>query len=232
MKVMRKLFLYVLVVAALCSSRGLVLQANAATCSATNVTTDQCYEQECTGQSSEDSSACNAYARTVINRDDGGDTSCLSISDANEQECCFGDNENNQSPMCVAYEDYSDSEAAQEAGSGVFKAGSDTSKNGVTQQPGTVPLNIKLENPLAKGGVNDIPSAINKILSVVIRIALPLIIIMFIWSGLTFIFARGKPEEIKKAKNMFLYTIIGTLLILGAWTITNALIGTVNSIIN
>jgi hypothetical protein len=29
---------------------------------------------------------------------------------------------------------------------------------------------------------------------------------------------------------MFLYTIIGTLLILGAWAITNAIIGTVNTI--
>lgn len=92
-----------------------------------------------------------------------------------------------------------------------------------------VPLNIHLDNPLS--GVSTIPDAINKILSVVIRIALPLIIIFFIWSGLTFIFARGNPTAITKAKNMFLFTIIGTLLILGAWVITNAIIGTVNAIV-
>ncbi len=96
--------------------------------------------------------------------------------------------------------------------------------------PANAPLNIQLQNPLAKGGVNTIGDAINKILSLVIRVALPLIIIMFIWSGLSFIFARGNPEKVKTAKNMFLYTIIGTLLILGAWTITNAIIGTVNAI--
>ena len=62
------------------------------------------------------------------------------------------------------------------------------------------------------------------------KIALPFIVVFFIWSGLSFILARGNPEGIKKAKNMFLYTIIGTLLILGAWAITNAIIGTVNTI--
>jgi hypothetical protein len=96
--------------------------------------------------------------------------------------------------------------------------------------PANAPLNIHLNNPLAAGGVSTIGDAINKILSLVIRIALPIIILMFIWSGLSFIFARGNPEKIKVAKNMFLYTVIGTLLILGAWTITNAIIGTVNAI--
>jgi hypothetical protein len=92
-------------------------------------------------------------------------------------------------------------------------------------------LNIHLNNPL-EGTASTIPQAINTILSIVIRIALPLIIIAFIWSGLNFIFARGKPEKMKEAKNMFLYTVIGTLLILGAWTITNAIVGTVNNIVN
>jgi hypothetical protein len=92
------------------------------------------------------------------------------------------------------------------------------------------PLNIHLNNPLSS--ISTIPEAINKILSIVIRIALPLIIIFFIWSGLSFILARGNPKKIEEAKNMFFYTVIGTLLILGAWTITNAIIGTVNAIVN
>lgn len=92
------------------------------------------------------------------------------------------------------------------------------------------PLSIHLQNPLSN--ISTIPDAINKVLSVIIRIALPLIIIFFIWSGLTFIFARGNPAEVTKAKQMFLYTVIGTLLILGAWVITNAIIGTVNAIIS
>lgn len=88
-------------------------------------------------------------------------------------------------------------------------------------------LNIKLNNPLK---VNTIQDAIKLFVNAIVRLAIPVIVIFFLWSGLMFIFARGNPEKIRVAKNMFFYTIIGTLLILGAWTITNALVGTVNSI--
>lgn len=90
-------------------------------------------------------------------------------------------------------------------------------------------LDIKLKNPLE---VDTIQEAIKLFVNAVVRLAIPVIVIFFLWSGLMFIFARGNPEKIRQAKNMFFYTIIGTLLILGAWTITNAIIGTVNSITN
>lgn len=90
-------------------------------------------------------------------------------------------------------------------------------------------LNFQLKNPLK---VNTIQEAIKVIVNAIVRIAIPILVIFYIWSGLSFIFARGRPEEINKAKNMFFYTIIGTLLILGAWTIVNIVIGTVNSIIS
>jgi hypothetical protein len=88
-------------------------------------------------------------------------------------------------------------------------------------------LNIKINNPLK---VDTVQKAIKLFMDAVLKIAIPFIVIFFIWSGLSFVLARGNPEKIKTAKNMFWYTIIGTLLILGAWTITNAIIGTVNSI--
>ncbi len=94
---------------------------------------------------------------------------------------------------------------------------------------GSLGLNFKLKNPLT---VNTIQDAIKVIVNAVVRIAIPILVIFYIWSGLEFIFARGNPEKLKKAKNMFFYTIIGTLLILGAWTIVNIVIGTVNSIIS
>lgn len=88
-------------------------------------------------------------------------------------------------------------------------------------------LGIKLNNPLK---VSTIQEAIKFFLNTIMKIALPFIVVFFIWSGLKFILARGNPKAIEEAKNMFLYTIIGTLLILGAWAITNAIIGTVNTI--
>lgn len=95
--------------------------------------------------------------------------------------------------------------------------------------PGTTTnLDIKINNPLK---VKTIQEAIKLFVGALVRIAIPIIVIFFIWSGISFIFARGNPEKIKQAKQMFFYTVIGTLLILGAWTITNAIIGTVNSIV-
>lgn len=92
----------------------------------------------------------------------------------------------------------------------------------------TTNLDIKINNPLK---VKTIQEAIKLFVGALVRIAIPIIVIFFIWSGISFIFARGNPEKIKQAKQMFFYTVIGTLLILGAWTITNAIIGTVNSIV-
>ncbi len=89
-------------------------------------------------------------------------------------------------------------------------------------------LDVKLQNPLK---VNTITEAVAFFVNTLIKIAIPFIVIFFIWAGLQFILARGNAEKIGKAKKMFLYTVIGTLLILGAWTITNAIIGTVNSIV-
>lgn len=101
--------------------------------------------------------------------------------------------------------------------------GSTTSGSGATD----FDLQVRINNPLK---VDTISDAISLFMNAVLRIAIPFIIIFFIWSGLSFILARGNPEKIGTAKKMFWYTVIGTLLILGAWTITNAIIGTVNSI--
>lgn len=110
-----------------------------------------------------------------------------------------------------------------------ISSGTNTGNNTNTSPSGAsdFKLQVKINNPLK---VDTIEGAIQLFMSMVLRIALPIIVIFFIWSGLSFVLARGNPDGIKKAKNMFWYTIIGTLLILGAWTITNAIIGTVNSI--
>lgn len=102
--------------------------------------------------------------------------------------------------------------------SGTFGNGSEPSFN----------LNIKLNNPLK---VDTIQDAVKLFVNGVVRLAIPVLVLFYIWAGISFIFARGNPEKIKRAKDMFFYTIIGTLLILGAWAITNAIIGTINSII-
>lgn len=96
-----------------------------------------------------------------------------------------------------------------------------------TNSASEFPLQFRLENPLK---VNTIQDAISLFMETVVKLAIPFIVVFFIWSGVNFILARGKPEALKKAKAMFWNTVIGTLLILGAWAITDAIVGTVNSI--
>ena len=102
----------------------------------------------------------------------------------------------------------------------------DTNKSG---QATGMAVQVRLKNPLK---VDDIQSAIKLFFNAVLKIAMPIIIIFLIWSGFRFIFARGNPTEIGKAKQMFWWTVVGTLLVLGAWAITNAIIGTVNSVVS
>ncbi len=90
-----------------------------------------------------------------------------------------------------------------------------------------MPLRIKLKNPLK---VDTIQDAIKLFMDAIVKIAIPFIVVFFIWSGINFILAQGNATKMKTAKNMFWYTVIGTLLILGAWAITDAIVGTINSI--
>lgn len=118
---------------------------------------------------------------------------------------------------------------AQTNDGGAKSATNDPGVKGAGTGGDSFKLNIKFANPLK---VNTIQDAIKLFVNGIVRIAIPVIVIFFLWSGLSFVLALGNPDKISKAKNMFFYTVIGTLLILGAWTITNAIIGTVNSITN
>lgn len=89
-------------------------------------------------------------------------------------------------------------------------------------------LNIKLQNPLK---ATTIQEAIALFMRIIIKLAIPVIILMYLWVGFSYILALGNPEKIKKVHNLLLYTVIGTLLVFGAWAITNAIVGTINAVI-
>jgi hypothetical protein len=88
-------------------------------------------------------------------------------------------------------------------------------------------LELKIKNPL---GVTSIEDVIQKIMGVIVKLAIPVIICFFLYAGFSFITAQGDKEQLKKAKNMFLQTVIGAIIILGAWTIAAAIVSTVNLI--
>lgn len=58
-------------------------------------------------------------------------------------------------------------------------------------------------------------------ISVALFIIMP---ILFVWGGLMFMFSRGKPEGISKAKSILTGAVIGLLIVLGAWLIVNTVV--------
>lgn len=96
-------------------------------------------------------------------------------------------------------------------------------------------LRVAVDNPICdtKGGTGcttTIKDLIAKILKVVIEFAIPVIIVMVIYSGFLYVIARGKPESIEKAHKTLTWTLIGAAIILGAQLISNVIIDTVSNI--
>lgn len=100
-----------------------------------------------------------------------------------------------------------------------------------TVKPNTT-VSIKLDNPLGKGkdGIQDIPNLVKAILEIALKIGVPIIALAIIYTGYLFIAAQGKPEALQKAKESFVYVIIGSMILLGAYVIAESIVNTVNSI--
>jgi len=93
-----------------------------------------------------------------------------------------------------------------------------------TVQPIDSSLSGKIVNPIK---VSSIQGLIKTILEAVIKIGIPIVALAIIYCGFLFVKAIGKPEEIKKAKDALLYTVIGAAILLGAWTIAQLISDTV-----
>ncbi len=87
-----------------------------------------------------------------------------------------------------------------------------------------------LENPL-NSNFSTIPAFIAGALKVLVIVALPIITLFIVISGFMFVFARGDSSKLTKAKENFVYVIIGALLILGAWVIATLIGGTVTQLV-
>jgi len=85
-------------------------------------------------------------------------------------------------------------------------------------------------NPL-NPAISSIPKFVEFLLKVMVQVALPVIALFIVYSGFMFIFARGNDEKLKIAKRNFMYVIIGTILILGAWVIATLLGNTVGQLL-
>jgi hypothetical protein len=83
------------------------------------------------------------------------------------------------------------------------------------------------DNPL---GVNSLDNFVVGLLNALLRIGVPVLVVFLVYSGLRLVMARGNEKELADAKKNLLWVIIGTAILLGAWTIVRILKGTLDQI--
>src|SRR3989344_198513 len=84
-----------------------------------------------------------------------------------------------------------------------------------------------LQNPLKYGNIYQF---LAEVLDVLVQIAFPIIVLFLVYAGFLFVSAQGSEDKINKAKLIFLWTIVGALIILGASVLSRAIEGTINEI--
>lgn len=95
-----------------------------------------------------------------------------------------------------------------------------------------VVINTGIKNPLGNSGIDNIPKLIKAILDFVVIIGIPLLTLAIIYTGFLFVLAQGNKEKLNKAKQAFLYVIIGGALILGSFVIAGAIKTTVDKVVD
>jgi hypothetical protein len=82
-------------------------------------------------------------------------------------------------------------------------------------------------NPIRYDTIKDFLTAM---LDALIVIAFPFIVLAVVYAGFLFVSARGNEEKLKTAKRVFVWVIVGSLIILGASVLSNVIGGTVDKL--
>ncbi|MDQ5958115.1 MAG: hypothetical protein QG665_464 [Patescibacteria group bacterium] len=86
---------------------------------------------------------------------------------------------------------------------------------------------ITIENPL---NISTIQEFVARVLDIVVTISMPFLVVMFIYSGFLFVWARGDKAGLQRAKDIFFYTVIGAALVLGAFVLARAIDATIKQL--
>ncbi len=91
---------------------------------------------------------------------------------------------------------------------------------------------IQINNPLGGGNNNStLDGFVTRILNeVVVPVGAIILVIAIIYTGFLFVTAQGNPEDLKKAKNAFFYTLIGGAVLLGASVLAQLISNTIQSL--
>lgn len=116
---------------------------------------------------------------------------------------------------------------------GPNNGGGNTNQNNTgtisTNSGGSTVINLNLINPIGGSassttdGINSLPEFFQKVIEIIIKIAIPFTAIVLVYCGLLFVTARGDASQIEKARNAFTYAVIGGLVLLSSWLIAEAI---------
>lgn len=88
---------------------------------------------------------------------------------------------------------------------------------------------IKLKNPFAfEGGLIELIEVF--VTDIIIPLGAVIAALAIIYSGFLFVTARGDTEQLKKARQSFLYAVIGAAILLGSWAIAVGIKATIDRI--
>ena len=87
----------------------------------------------------------------------------------------------------------------------------------------------EFKNPI---GFDTLREFLEAILNVILAIAFPLIVLAIIYTGFLFVSARGNKDKLGDAKRALVWTVIGAMIILGAFVLSRAISETVKDIEN
>lgn len=91
----------------------------------------------------------------------------------------------------------------------------------------TLVVDLSDANPIEQ---TDIYGLISAVLDFIVKIGAVIVVFFIIYAGFLFVTAQGSEDKISKAKTTFLWTIIGSLVLLGAATLSSVICNTANDL--
>lgn len=88
----------------------------------------------------------------------------------------------------------------------------------------------KLENPLGPANLTTVSDVIERALGIIIKVSIPFVVLMLIWTGFQFVIAQGNASKITAAKNTLLWVIVGAAILIGCVAIAKAIANSVESV--
>lgn len=88
-------------------------------------------------------------------------------------------------------------------------------------------INITFQSPIESKSVSEV---LVKFFEVLVEIGAVAVVLSIVYAGFLFVAARGNPQELQKAKTTLYWTIIGSLILLGAQVIATIIKTTIEKL--